>query len=474
MAERACSTVSVSSSGAAWVADVQDCSPVATSYRPPVVCIAGLLEPAPGLCELFLPVLAAKLDRRVIFLSRRTKPWLRSVTEAAYDLCAALRALSLERCVLLSDGHGANVAMRTAVCDPTRVLGLVLCSGACRPEAMPEAPPLGPGAAAGFVGRTLLLWGSDDESSPLSEQLDLLRLLKPRAELKTIDGGTHALLWQPDKVDEVAAAAAAFARSLDGRWRTSLDWPAVAPDRLHAFSAAAAASLEEVRRGEGETTAALLRRLRDRAASCGPPPPPTDGSSRTVGQVRAVLGRLSQAQLRGLAGTVEHPVDDGAAKEQLVESLLQSAPLVNAMRAPSHAEVRRAADIARRAEAKFVEQLGGSLRAGRGALEEAAMPSAEAVAARLRGEREHLSSRRARRLVETESLEDLRADWREWLDGYEKRSAACQKLRVEASRLGGDGARVGAPGAAGGGDAAARPPALLDPASGEPLVQDDV
>ena len=134
----------------------------------------------------------------------------------------------------------------------------------------------------------------------------------------------------------------------------------------------------------------------------------------------------------------------------------------------------RAADIARRAEAKFVEQLGGSLRAGRGALEEAAMPSAEAVAARLRGEREHLSSRRARRLVETESLEDLRADWREWLDGYEKRSAACQKLRVEASRLGGDGARVGAPGAAGGGDAAARPPALLDPASGEPLVQDDV
>ena len=109
-----------------------------------------------------------------------------------------------------------------------------------------------------------------------------------------------------------------------------------------------------------------------------------------------MLGRLSQAQLRGLAGTVEHPVDDGAAKEQLVESLLQSAPLVNAMRAPSHAEVRRAADIARRAEAKFVEQLGGSLRAGRGALEEAAMPSAEAVAARLRGEREHLSSRRAR------------------------------------------------------------------------------
>lgn len=143
MADRACSTVSVSSSGAAWVADVQDCSPVATSYRPPVVCIAGLLEPAPGLCELFLPVLAAKLDRRVIFLSRRTKPWLRSVTEAAYDLCAALRALSLERCVLLSDGHGANVAMRTAVCDPTRVLGLVLCSGACRPEAMPEEPTLG-------------------------------------------------------------------------------------------------------------------------------------------------------------------------------------------------------------------------------------------------------------------------------------------------------------------------------------------
>ena len=58
------------------------------------------------------------------------------------------------------------------------------------------------------------------------------------------------------------------------------------------------------------------------------------------------------------------------------------------------------------------------------------------VRERVRGKREELSSRNIRKLIETESLEDLRADWREWLSGFESRSAAMASFAAECTQLG--------------------------------------
>jgi hypothetical protein len=66
---------------------------------------------------------------------------------------------------------------------------------------------------------------------------------------------------------------------------------------------------------------------------------------------------------------------------------------------------------------------------------ESRLPEPGAVRARVRGEVEALSARRIRKMVQTESLENLQADWKQWLEGFLKRSEAMVEYKAALARM---------------------------------------
>lgn len=124
---------------------------------------------------------------------------------------------------LVAQSLGGAVALVTALRNPTRVERLVLATSAAgltvsqfgghdwRPEYRLEYPNAAPwvydaqvdldDAFSAVRAPTLLLWGDDDPISPTAVGEYLQRRL-PRATLRVIAGGTHALALE--RADEVA------------------------------------------------------------------------------------------------------------------------------------------------------------------------------------------------------------------------------------------------------------------------------
>jgi len=295
-------------------------------------------------------------------------------------------------------------------------------------------------AVAAFTGRTLLLWGTDDVFSTLAEQLELLRLLKPRAELKQIDGGGHSLLWDPKRVEAVSAAVKEFVLSLDAADagpRRSKSTAAA----LQAYGDAVARTLQKVDSQPSEAPPQTLKQLLTAAAgSLLPPPPPPNKGDRSISDVRAAVKRMSLAQLQGVVAKLDLKLPPDAPHDKLCEALMASAPFVRAMRTQPKEEAARAAAVADERRRDFIETTHATVHkewarrdAGRAPFE-TRMPPAEAVRDRARGERATLSDRNLRKLVETESLEDLVADWHEWLSGFEQRSDAMASFKTEVAK----------------------------------------
>lgn len=359
-----------SSSGEEVQLAVHECSPAQGYRKTPILCVPGLWSTARSFDDLVCR-LASSSGRRVLALSMRghggsskSDCSLYTVSEAAYDVCAALRVLALESTVLLGHGVGAMVATRVAMLEPGRVAGLILCSGVRKlkmtanwggnhratctldalikriaPSKADESDPWAAddalwraaaeltsareetaAAAAGspsledlqrsapsalrsmlrsslvsevtsealaaYTGRTLLLWGTDDVFSTLTEQLELLRLLKPRAELKQIDGGGHSLLWEAKRAGAVCEALTEFVLSLEEgstRLRRSKSTTAA----LQAYGDAVSRALLKVESRPHETPEQTLRRLLTAAAgSLLPPPPPPNKGNRSISQAR--------------------------------------------------------------------------------------------------------------------------------------------------------------------------------------------
>jgi hypothetical protein len=143
-----------------------------------------------------------------------------------------------------------------------------------------------PEALAVFTGRTLLLWGTDDVFSTLTEQLELLRLLKPRAELKQIDGGGHSLLWEAKRAGVVCDAMTEFVLSLE-EGATGLRRSKSTTAALQAYGDAVSRALLKVESKPHEAPEQTLRHLLNAAAgSLLPPPPPPNKGNKSISQAR--------------------------------------------------------------------------------------------------------------------------------------------------------------------------------------------
>jgi hypothetical protein len=146
--------------------------------------------------------------------------------------------------------------------------------------------------------------------------------------------------------------------------------------------------------------------------------------------VRAAVKLLHVPQLEKLVSKLGLKVKGDADHDKLCEALMASAAFVRSMRTLPIDETARAEALAVRVAEDFVESTRNALQAewakrdaGREPFE-TRMPEPSAVRARVRGEVEALSSRRIRKMVQTESLEQLQDDWRKWLQGFLKRSEA--------------------------------------------------
>jgi pimeloyl-ACP methyl ester carboxylesterase len=352
---------------------VHECSPAEGYRKTPVLCLPGLWCTARSFDDLICR-LASSSGRRVLALSMRghggsskSDGSLYTVSEAAYDVSAALRVLALESTVLLGHGVGAMIATRVAMLEPERVAGLILCSGVRKlkttanwggehrstctldalikriaPSKADETDPCAadealwraaaeltsareetaasaagspsledvrrsapsalrsmlcsslvsevtPEGLAAFTGRTLLLWGTDDVFSTLTEQLELLRLLKPRAELKQIDGGGHSLLWEAKRAGLVCEALTEFVLSLEEGAATGLRRSKSTTAALQAYGDAVGRALLKVESQPHEAPEQTLRHLLTAAAgSLLPPPPPPNKGNKSISQARAI------------------------------------------------------------------------------------------------------------------------------------------------------------------------------------------
>ena len=504
---------------------VHECSPPEGYRKVPIVCVPGLWTTARSFDDLICRF-AASAGRRVIALSMRghgasSQPagGIYSVSEAAYDVAAALRVLALDSAVLLGHGVGAMIVTRVATLEPERVAALILCSGVrklkmtanwggrdratctfdslvkritvsnsddqdpcmtsdilwkaveeltlareqkaessisvANLEDIKRSDPsalramlksslvseLSSDALAAYTGRTLLLWGTSDVFSTLTEQLELLRLLKPRAELKQIDGGDHYLLWDSQRKGAVCEAVTEFVLSLDSATsgpRRSKSMTAA----LQAYGDAVARTLQKVESKAHELPEQTLKNLLTAAAgSLLPPPPPPNKGDRSISEVRNKIKLMSVSQLEDIAAKLQLKVKPDSSHEKLCETLMACATFVRAMRTQPQEEILHAQALAEQVADAFVEKTRNALQAewekrdADRATFESRLPDAASVRARVRGERNALSKRRIRKLVETQSFEDLKADWMEWLSNFEQRSDAMSSFKDAVSGL---------------------------------------
>eukprot|EP00962_Isochrysis_galbana_P018680 scaffold5383_cov116-Isochrysis_galbana.AAC.7 len=124
---------------------------------------------------------------------------------------------------------------------------------------------------------------------------------------------------------------------------------------------------------------------------------------------------------------------------------MASASFVRSMRSLPSDDTARAEALAASVAEEFVEKQRTAVQAqwakrdaGREPFE-SRLPKPDAVRARVRGEVEALSERRIRKMVQTESLENLQADWQQWLQGFLQRSEAMVEYKAALAKMQGAG-----------------------------------
>lgn len=154
---------------------------------------------------------------------------------------------------------------------------------------------------------------------------------------------------------------------------------------------------------------------------------------------------LNVPQLEGLVAKLGLKVTGDADHNKLCVALMASASFVRSMRNLPSDDTARAEALAASVAEEFVEKQRTAVQAqwakrdaGRAPFE-SRLPEPDAVRARVRGEVEALSERRIRKMVQTESLENLQADWQQWLQSFLQRSEAMVEYKAALAKMQGAG-----------------------------------